>query len=299
MKSYVLATPALDELENLPGLLADLEGQELPPALWLVVDDGSTDGTLEWLLDAAESRDWMVVHRSPEVSTEYLGGHVARIKRWGIEQALELVRERGGDPFAAGVVDADLRLPKEHYRRLVDELARTEQMGIVSSVVRAEGEGNRKEAFQRTDLPRGGTQTFRVRCLEEIGGIPPYAGFDGASNVKAKLAGWETRLITDLVATHARPTATRFGVGPGYIRKGKYAWFLGLHPVVVAGRGLAFTLRSPHSGGYWFLRGWVLSALRGTERCPDPEVREYYGKERLREYLRVLRGKGPSFARRD
>jgi hypothetical protein len=172
-------------------------------------------------------------------------------------------------------------------------------MGVVSSVIRGAGEGAKKESFQRDDLPRGGTQTFAVACLEQIGGIPPYAGFDGASNVKAKLAGWKTRLVTDLVAIHARPTATRFGVGPGYIRKGRYAWFLGLHPLVVAGRAAALTLRSPHAGGFWFLRGWVGAALSRQERCPDPEVRNYYAKERLREYLRAAIGRGPGFAPRD
>jgi glycosyltransferase involved in cell wall biosynthesis len=299
MSTYVLTTPALDERERLPGLLADLEGQTPVPSVWLVVDDGSTDGTWQWLEEAARSRDWMEVRRSPEVSQEYLGGHVARIKRWGLEQALTIARERGQEPFAAGVVDADLRLPKDHYARLLEVLVHDSTMGVVSSIIRAEGEGEKKEAFQRTDLPRGGTQTFRVACLEEIGGIPPYAGFDGAGNVKAKLAGWKTKLLTDLVASHARPTATRFGVGPGYIRKGQYAWFLGLHPIVVAGRSAAFTLRSPHAGGFWFLRGWVGAALRRQERCPDSEVRDYYGNERLREYVRAALGRGPGFAGRD
>lgn len=47
MSSYVLTTLALDQRERPPGLLADLEGQELTPSLWLVVDDGSSDGTFE------------------------------------------------------------------------------------------------------------------------------------------------------------------------------------------------------------------------------------------------------------
>jgi hypothetical protein len=293
---YVLTTPALDERDHLPGLLADLEAQSLPPALWLVVDDGSTDGTWEWLEAEAAGRDWMEVRRSPEVGKEYLGGHIARIKRWGLEQAIGLVRSRGLEPLAAGVLDADLRLPTDHYARLVGLLVGEGRVGVASSVIRGADEGAKKESFQRMDLPRGGTQTFAVECLEEIGGIPPYAGFDGAGNVKAKLAGWETRLLPDLVALHARPTATRFGVGPGYLRKGRYAYFLGLHPLVVFGRGCAFTLKSPRSGGFFFLRGWLGAALTRQERCPDADVRAYYGKERLREYARVVVGRGPRFS---
>ncbi len=283
VSAYVIATPARDERERLPELLADLDAQELPPALWLLVDDHSTDGTAEWAAEAAASRDWMEVASSPDRSDEYLGHHIGRLKSWGLAEALRRIRERGVEPVAAGIVDADLRLPPDHYARLVGALAGDPGLGVVSSVIRVAGEP--LEPFQRSDLPRGGTQTFRVDCLDRIGGLPPYAGFDGAANVKARQAGFETRLLPDVEATHARETGTRYGVAAGYARKGEYAWFLGLHPAIVAGRSVAYTLRAPHTGGVHFLRGWLGSARRRADRCPDAEVRDYYGRERLREYL--------------
>ncbi len=298
MNHYVLATPALDERERLPGLLEDLERQDPVPAVWVVVDDGSTDGTLEWLREQAEEREWLQVREAPEASTEYLGAHVAKLKRWGLEQALQLARSRDIEPLAAGVVDADMRLPTDHYKRLVEAFVQDPGLGVASSVLRVEGEpeGSR-ERFQRDDLPRGGTQIFRVECLEAIGGLPPWPGFDGAANVKARARGWTTRALTDLVATQARPTASRFGVGPGYARKGRYAWFLGHHPALVLVRAAAYTAVSPHSGGAHFMRGWLGSALRRVERCPDPEVRRHYGRERPLEYLGSLLGRGPRFVR--
>jgi len=290
--SYVLTTPALDERDRLPDLLADLEAQTTAPAVWLVVDDGSTDGTWEWLQEQAASRDWMEVRRSPEAATEYLGGHVARIKRWGIEQARAAAAEREIDPWIAGVLDADIRLPADHYERLVAAFEGEPGLGVASSIlVAGDGEVDLPEGIRRDDLPRGGTQTFRVACLDEIGGLPPYCGYDGAANVKARLAGWRCRLLTDLVARHPRPTATRFGVGAGYARKGRYAYFLGHHPALVAARTIAYSLRSPRSAGLHFARGWLGSAARRSERCPDPEVWRYYRRERPLEYLRALTGR--------
>ncbi|MCP4870002.1 MAG: glycosyltransferase family 2 protein [Proteobacteria bacterium] len=295
MADYALTTPALNERENLPRLLASLVDQDLPPALWLVVDDGSTDGSWEWLQEQAAEVPWLEVRRSPETSDEYLGHHIARIKAWGLDAALSTARERDLDLLAVGVLDADLSLPPDHYRRLLEAFEGSPRLGVASSLIAVDGEP--PERFQRSDLPRGGTQTFRVACLEEIGGLPPYSGFDGAANVKARLAGWETRLLTDVVAGHARETGTRFGIGPGYARKGRYAWFLDLHPAIVAARTVAYTVASPHTGGVHFLRGWLGSAVRRKARCPDDEVRAYYRRERPREYLRSLRGKGPGFVR--
>ena len=295
MTVYVLTTPARDERDRLPDLLADLDGQDLPPAVWLVVDDGSTDGTLRWLQEQAGSRDWMEVRSSPEAPTEYLGGHVARIKRWGLEQALQVAEARGLEATVAGVLDADIRLPPEHYRRLAEAFEAEPRLGVASSIlVAGDGEVDLPEGVRRDDLPRGGTQTFRVACLQEIGGLPPYCGYDGAANVKARLAGWRCRLLTDLVARHPRPTATRFGVAAGFARKGRYAWFLGHHPALVAARTVAYSVRSPHAAGLHFVRGWLGSAVRRTERCPDPDVRRYYHRERPLEYVRALLGRASS-----
>ena len=291
--AYVLTTPVQDEIGHLPALLATIEAQELRPVRWTVVDDGSTDGSLEWLREQAAERDWMEVLQAPEPADEYLGAHVAKVKRFGLERALD-----GVDAGFAGVLDADILLPTDHYRVLLEAFAEDPGLGIASSVIRSPGAG--REAFQREDLPRGGTHVFAVACLRDIGGLPPWPGFDGAANVLARLRGWRCRLLRELVADQARETATRFGSGEGYARKGRYAWFLGLNPGLVAARTAAYSLRSPRSAGLHFAGGWLGQALRWAPRCPDPEVRAYYRWERPKEYLRRLLGRrGPGFVGRD
>jgi hypothetical protein len=293
---YVLATPVKDELAILPELLADLEAQQARPGLWLVVDDGSSDGSTEWLAARASERDWMELRSAPEAAREYLGGHIARIKRWGLEQAFELADQRGLDPQVGGVLDADVRLPSDHYARILAAFADDPSLGVASSVMCIrQGDSLVPEALQREDLPRGPTQTFRRACLDAIGGLPPYPGFDGAANALAGLRGWTRRLLVDLRAEHRRPTATRYGTREGYARKGRYAWFLGHHPLVVLGRAAAFTLNPPHAGGLHFLAAWVKDAASGAERCPDRELRSYFGKQRLRESVRAVLGRGPGF----
>lgn len=287
MGDYLLVTPALNERPGLPALIETLQAQTVRPALWLIVDDGSTDGSLEYLRQQAESRPWMTVAESPEAAEEYLGAHIARVKRWGHEEVARRAEAAGIEWAYAGTLDADLQLPADHYERLIDELEANPRLGVVSSVVHSRTpDGVIVESFQRNDLPRGGTQFFRRQALEVIGGLPPWPGYDGAANVKCRLAGWELKLLPDLVAVQERETATRFGAAAGYARKGRYAWFLGLHPAIVAARAAAYSVRGNPTAGVHFVKGWLGEAAKGQPRCPDPAVRRYYGRERLKEYLR-------------
>jgi glycosyltransferase involved in cell wall biosynthesis len=285
MKAYVLATPVFNELEALPGLLESLEAQTVRPAVWVLVDDGSTDGSRAWLEQHAADRPWLVVLSSPEAANEYLGAHVARIKRWGLERALELATEQGVEVGYGGILDADLLPPPHHYERLIREFEGDPRLGVTSSVIQVVG-SEAVESYQRDDLPRGGTQFFRLECLRDIDGIPPWPGFDGAANVKARLRGWSTRLVPDLVTFHRRETGTRYGAREGYLRKGRYAYFLGVHPLLVAGRALAYSRHAPYDRGLYFLQGWLGDVMRRSERCPDQEVRRQYGTARLLEVTR-------------
>ena len=298
LPDYVLVTPARDEIEQMPSLFEAVDGQEHRPALWLVVDDGSTDGTLEWLSDRASSRPWLHVASFPEPPDEYLGAHVARVKAHGVAQALDLAAEAGLQPQYAAVLDADLTPLPDYYAAVIGRMEARSDLGVASGLVTSPGQRERQavESFQRTDLPRGGIQVFRLACLREIGGLPPYAGYDGIANVKAGLRGWRRRLFTDLVVEQARPTATRFGSFAGFRKKGRYAWSLGLNPALVLARTAAYTLRSPRREGLAFLIGWTEARWTGPAPCPDEEVRRYYRWERPREYVRAVlarvRGEG-------
>ena len=293
---YVLATPVRNEREILPDLVQSIADQEIQPAVWVIVDDGSDDGSRQWLEKRAERLPFLQVCASPESATEYLGGHIARIKRWGLEQALAEAARRGYDVEFAGVLDADVALSRDHYRGLLEAFAASPKLGVASSVLLTDGEsGRRVEPYQRVDLPRGPTQFFRVRCLQGMGGLPPWPSFDSIANVKARALGFETRLLTHIVATHRRATATRFGPAAGYARKGRYAWFVGLHPLLVVARAAAYTHRPSPRAGYHFLAAYLDHALRRRERCPDQAVRKHYGWPRLAEVARSAIGLGPRY----
>src|SRR5206468_4881831 len=63
--TYVIVTPIRDEAPYIGRTIASVLSQTTLPSRWIVVDDGSTDGTSEILDHAALRTEWItVVYRS-------------------------------------------------------------------------------------------------------------------------------------------------------------------------------------------------------------------------------------------
>lgn len=82
--AYTAVTPVRDELGCLPRLLGALEGQSIPPAAWVVVDTGSTDGSLEIVREWMRDRPWITLATLP-VAERRRGAVVAHAIETGLE----------------------------------------------------------------------------------------------------------------------------------------------------------------------------------------------------------------------
>jgi glycosyltransferase involved in cell wall biosynthesis len=82
----VIAT-VLNEVENIPRLVESLLRQTPPPAEILIVDGGSTDGTWEWLRDAAQSQPMLRPMRDETCSLRFTPGPIAKGRNVAIAAA--------------------------------------------------------------------------------------------------------------------------------------------------------------------------------------------------------------------
>ncbi len=82
-----VAATVLNEVRDIPSLVASLAAQTLAPAEIVVVDGGSTDGTWEWLLAAQSQYPSLVPIRDESCSLKHSPGPIARGRNVGIAAA--------------------------------------------------------------------------------------------------------------------------------------------------------------------------------------------------------------------
>lgn len=155
--SVILAT--LNERENLPRLLERLWKVPLPPFEVLVIDDGSTDGTREYLTDAARSepRLHLVWHEGKQTTL--------RAQCQGISSA------RG--EFVV-VMDADLQHPPEVLPAMVEALRDGATLAVGSRYAPGGNAGPR--TFTRVVISRGAEWTAKLFLSEARPLTDPVSG---------------------------------------------------------------------------------------------------------------------------
>jgi dolichol-phosphate mannosyltransferase len=142
--SIVLAT--LNEAENLPQVLDRIRRLALPAWEALVVDDGSTDGTREYLVRAAQEdrRIRYLFHDGKQTTLR--------------AQCQGIAESRGS---AIVIMDADLQHPPEILPQMIERLRSGSALVIASRYARGGSPGHRE--FHRWFYSRGAEWIARIR----------------------------------------------------------------------------------------------------------------------------------------
>jgi len=291
---YVLLTPIKNEEQYLPMLAELLLCQTARPALWLLVNDASTDSSQTILDELAAVDDWVFSITMP-FEPGGLGYHYARVVDHGFT-VLQAEAARRGIAFdLIGKVDADVIFDTDCFSSLLAEFAADERLGIASpsltlAVVDAEGkvEPVKKEVVL-ADHPTDGIRLFRRACFEEIGGSPVTRAPETVAEAKATLRGWRLRRFATITAYHRRKAHSATPLWARWEMAGSEQYYLGYHPLLVLGHACYELLfRSPKYLFLAHLSGYGKAVLRREERIADDEVRTYFGRQRLQEVWHQL-----------
>lgn len=74
--NYVLITPARNEADYIELTIQSMIEQTLPPLKWIIVSDGSTDGTDDIVKKYLHAYPWIELVRTPERKKRHFAGKV-------------------------------------------------------------------------------------------------------------------------------------------------------------------------------------------------------------------------------
>jgi biofilm PGA synthesis N-glycosyltransferase PgaC len=263
-----------------------MAAQTRPPDCWIVVDDGSVDGTLQKLRTLERDISFLqVLARARPVGEQPVKDRLAtgscmQAFNWALAQA-------PAGPFAyIGKLDGDIELPPDYFERLVGRLERDPGLGIAGgSLLERRGSEWKLITVPSHNVP-GSVKLYRRECLADIGPLSGSLGWDTTDEAYARMRGYRTRSFRDIVVRHHRAGATRDGVLRGRARYGACAYINHFSIPWVTLRSLKVAIQRPIVlSGLAFLFGYCRAAVRSTPRVPDDEFRAFVRHE-LHERIR-------------
>jgi poly-beta-1,6-N-acetyl-D-glucosamine synthase len=279
--SYALITPARDEAANLTTLAATVVRQTLPPAAWVIVDDGSADATARIAAELAREHSWIMLVQSGREREGIREGRREGRDLLSIEEGLHALVAPAD---LVTKLDADVTLPLDYFERLVAAFAADTRLGIASGT-RSELVHGRWEVRHLTgSTVAAQCRTFRRACWEEVQPLEPRMGWDGIDEIRAVLAGWRTLVVADLIFRHHRPRGCRDGSRfRARAAEGAAAHYMGYRPYYLVLRSLWHARHEVSALG--MLWGWAAAAAGRHARYDDVAARAYLRRQQSASHI--------------
>lgn len=218
LSGYVIVTPVRDEVATIEQTIASVITQTVLPLEWIIVNDGSIDGTEEIVARAAKKYSWirLISIKSRDDDKRSFAAVVENTSA-----GIRLLQTRSYEYL--GLLDADVSFEKNYFEVLINRFKSNSLLGMAGGVVIDLGQPKNEYPRNRNDVP-GAVQFFRRDCFEKIGGLIPIpeGGWDSMTCVMARINGYETCLFTDLIVNHLKPRNIAEG---GIIRR---KWQMGV-----------------------------------------------------------------------
>jgi glycosyltransferase involved in cell wall biosynthesis len=287
---YALVTPARNEATRLPALASALTAQTLLPTAWVIVDDGSSDGTGELAEELAREHAWIrVIRRSPragELREGRRGGRDLLSLIEGIDSldpAIELVTK----------LDADVTMPPGYFERIADAFVNDPRLGIASGSRQEPVRGEWQQIHLTGTAVEAQCRTYRRACWDAVQPLEPCLGWDGIDEARAVVAGWRTLVVPRLGFRHHRPMGSSDGhAARARAAVGIAAYHMGFRPSYLLLRALWQTRRDRYS--LFMLWGWAGAMLGpdmpSAELAARRHVRGQQSARHLAHRFREVRG---------
>jgi glycosyltransferase involved in cell wall biosynthesis len=203
---YIVLSPARNEGRHIQKTIDSIVAQTLRPRKWIIVNDGSTDGTRQLIEAAAKQHSWITPVNRADRGFRKPGEGV-------IESFNDGLRWIGDTPWEFIVkLDCDLSFAPGYFEQLIGEFRRDPRLGIASGVYFEERVPSQwLEVVMPSYHAAGACKAIRRECFEQIGGFVRDRGWDTVDEIKAMTRGWRTGHFPELKMKHWKPEGSGIG----------------------------------------------------------------------------------------
>jgi len=291
---YILVTPCRNEAEYMRLTLDSVLAQSVMPALWIIVDDGSTDETPNILSDYASRHALIKIvtrkdrgHR--KVGPGVIDAFYAGLETIDLEQFDFLCK-----------LDLDLILPGHYFETLMKRMQENPRIGTCSGKLYYVSKKTNGFVSEQCgdENSIGPTKFYRRQCFEQIGGFVHEVMWDGIDGHRCRQLGWMALSWDeiDLRVTHLRPMgSSQNSIITGRLRHGYGQYYMGTSLIYMISSAIYRMSQRPYAiGGLAMLWGYVRSIFKGLPTFEDHALSEF-----IRKYQWACLIKGKVRATRD
>ena len=283
---YVLITPARNEAAFIEKTLQSVIQQTHRPLRWVIVSDGSTDGTDELVRKYAQSNPWIELVTLPPRKERHFAAKVNAFNA-GYARVTDLSFQ------VVGNLDADVSFGPGFMDYLVKQFELDTTLGVAGTHYIEGDFHSYKDSYINVHHVNGQCQMFRRECFADIGGYVPIkgGGIDWVAVTTARMKGWLTYSFPDEIFYHHRKmgTAGTSELGARF-HYGKKDYFLGGHPLWQLFRSTFQMAKKPYVlGGLSLMLGYVWCWIAQRERAVSPDLMRFHRGEQLQRLRNLLR----------
>lgn len=279
---YIILTPVRNERDHFSETIASVVAQSIRPRWWVIIDDGSQDGTAELVDDAARQHDWIrVVHR-PDRGFRKQGGGVVE----AFYDGYETIRQEPWDYLVK--LDGDLSFEPKYFELCFQEFAADPNLGIGGGEVWSKvngtliNDGRKDPRFH----VRGATKIYRRATWTAIDGLIRTTGWDTLDEMKANMCGWRTRSFSDIKVIQLKATGSADGAWRNWFKNGRANYITGYHPLFMLFKCSRRMFERPYGvAALGLMSGFVTGYLRRVPRAPDKELLKYLRGQQMNRLL--------------
>ena len=289
MAEYIIITPVKNEEDTIWATMVSVTNQSELPVLWVIVDGGSTDRTLERINEFTKKYEWIhcISQKTDKRVINTSHKNVALAVAEGYAYARHYCAANNIPFEYIWTIDGDQVLAPDVCSGLIGCMSDTPGIGVASGQVYNPDE--LPDVYPDGELPN--KRVYQRCALELVGGFPVTKySYDTVLLAKFRMAGVGIRTYPEYRITNLRPdSGIERDAWKSYVQFGKARYYLGYSfPLLVMGCGYLVIHHKPVKamGVSW---GYLTSWVNQDEVIKDRRVWQHFHNERLREVLKCRR----------